>query len=234
MSWSGSKLTVRRRTFAASAGSALTSACQPREAPVEGGTEVGQGAAGEDEGDRDRVAAPLGEMPGLPVLVDEGGVGDRVVRRERPGSATGIGSVDRRREPVFVSRSSQALVSVTTSVPWTRSPGDPALEERRVLHRERHGHGRHEARDVLVADHDLEARGVHREDLALELVTLALGPPRAGGAAESAPGWPRPANPPRPVQGTSHRPVEYYDEAARRSTAPPRGPRRALWYAHPG
>jgi hypothetical protein len=153
------------------------------EAPVQGRAELGEGTAGEDEGEGEGAAAPGGE-PAFPALgIQETHVGDHApgsegalgdpggLGRQRPGSRPFQGLEERRR----VTHHQHALDQVT----GLEAPQQPLLPDR-----EGHHHGVHEAGDVVVADQDLVSLRVDGQDLAREGMAPALGSAAAGPGQE--------------------------------------------------
>ena len=137
--------------------------------------EVGQRAAGEDEGQGHRLPAVVGEAQGLAVLVHEGDVRHRVARVRL------VGARPRRRVRVGGALlHDHEVLEPVAGVGRHQGGGDlvagaHALQEGRVLLEddEGHGHRGHEPRDVLVGDRDLAVGRVDLDDFPL----------RAGSAA---------------------------------------------------
>ena len=167
------------------------------EVPVHQRTEVGQRAARVDERERHAGGPANAESDGAACRPDR-----RASRRSpvRPADRmSGASAAARRRVERARVRSSSASTGARPlrrrrASPVTRSPGSLPVQQRAVLHLERHRHAGHEALDVLVLDDHFAALRADGEDLTLQFDTRAGaggGPPPHAAAARPAAGTQR-------------------------------------------
>ena len=128
-------------------------------------TEVGIGAAGEDEGEGQDLTPKVRQPDHLPQFI-----GQRVVGQHRSGLEQGHrrGDADRGCGGRGVGVGAEHLDAVDPSVVGgdEHAEGDPvsgfeSLEFLGLLHVEGHGHGGHEAGDFVVLDHHRPPFGFH-------------------------------------------------------------------------